>query len=72
VKVSIIRDVKTPTRGTSGSAGIDFYVPNSLKGIGVSGNSQLHLTEMFSFQAGSRFKFLKDGLSLPSTSQEWL
>lgn len=22
------RDVKTPTRGTSGSAGMDFYVPN--------------------------------------------
>ena len=22
------RDVKTPTRGTPGSAGIDFYVPN--------------------------------------------
>lgn len=23
-----IRDVKTPTRGTNGSAGIDFYIPN--------------------------------------------
>ena len=27
IKVSKIRDVKTPTRGTPGSAGIDFYVP---------------------------------------------
>jgi dUTP pyrophosphatase len=27
IKVSKIRDVKTPTRGTLGSAGIDFYVP---------------------------------------------
>lgn len=29
MKVSRIRDVKLPTRGTGGSAGIDFYVPNN-------------------------------------------
>jgi len=28
VKISKTRNVKTPTRGTNGSAGIDFYVPN--------------------------------------------
>ena len=28
MKISKIRNVKTPTRGTIGSAGIDFYVPN--------------------------------------------
>ena len=28
MKFAKIRDVKTPTRGTDGSAGIDFYVPN--------------------------------------------
>ena len=28
MRISKIRDVKTPTRGTDGSAGIDFYVPN--------------------------------------------
>ena len=28
MKLSRIRDVKFPTRGTAGSAGIDFYVPN--------------------------------------------
>ena len=28
MKLAKIRDVKTPTRGTAGSAGIDFYVPN--------------------------------------------
>ena len=28
MKISRIRDVKLPTRGTIGSAGIDFYVPN--------------------------------------------
>ncbi len=28
MKVSRVRDVKLPTRGTNESAGIDFYVPN--------------------------------------------
>lgn len=28
MKISKVRDVKTPVRGTSGSAGIDFYIPN--------------------------------------------
>ena len=28
MKISKIRNVKTPTRGTTGSAGIDFYVPD--------------------------------------------
>lgn len=28
MKIAKIRNVKTPTRGTPGSAGIDFYVPN--------------------------------------------
>ena len=28
MRVSRTRDVKLPTRGTDGSAGIDFYVPN--------------------------------------------
>ena len=28
MRLSRIRDVKLPTRGTPGSAGIDFYVPN--------------------------------------------
>ena len=27
MKISKVREVKTPTRGTDGSAGIDFYVP---------------------------------------------
>lgn len=27
MKIAIIRDVKTPTRGTKKSAGIDFYIP---------------------------------------------
>ena len=28
MKISKVRDVKTPTRGTAKSAGIDFYIPN--------------------------------------------
>ena len=28
MKITKIRDVKTPIRGTAGSAGIDFFVPN--------------------------------------------
>ena len=28
MKITKIRDVKTPLRGTTGSAGIDFFVPN--------------------------------------------
>ena len=28
LRVALIRDVKPPTRGTDGSAGIDFFVPN--------------------------------------------
>lgn len=31
MKILKVRDVKTPTRGTSLSAGIDFYVPNDFK-----------------------------------------
>ena len=31
MKILKVRDVKTPTRGTDRSAGIDFYVPNDFK-----------------------------------------
>ena len=31
MKILKIRDVKTPTRGTDGSAGIDLYIPNDFK-----------------------------------------
>lgn len=32
MKITKVRDVKTPTRGTSKSAGIDFFVPNDFPG----------------------------------------
>jgi dUTP pyrophosphatase len=33
MKIQKIRDVKTPSRGTSKSAGIDFYTPNDMNPI---------------------------------------
>lgn len=33
MKITKVRDVKTPTRGTNKSAGLDFYVPNTEKTI---------------------------------------
>lgn len=36
MKVIKCRDVKTPTRGTSGSAGIDFYTPNDIASVFIA------------------------------------
>lgn len=33
MKIQLTRDVKPPSRGTSLSAGLDFYVPNDFKSI---------------------------------------
>ncbi len=33
MKITKIRDVKTPTRGTSKSAGLDFFIPNDFKTV---------------------------------------
>ena len=33
MKIIKVKDVKTPSRGTSKSAGIDFYTPNDMKPI---------------------------------------
>ena len=42
MKISRIRDVKIPTRGTSKSAGIDFFVPNDYPDLTLlPGNSAL-------------------------------
>ena len=35
MKILKIRDVKTPNRGTSQSAGIDFFIPNDQKSITI-------------------------------------
>jgi len=31
MKIQLVRDVKPPSRGTSRSAGVDFYVPNNFE-----------------------------------------
>lgn len=42
MKILKVRDVKTPERGTPGSAGIDLFVPNDFKEISLkSGESVL-------------------------------
>lgn len=41
MKILKVRDVKTPTRGTSLSAGIDFYVPNDFKAVRLFPNSDI-------------------------------
>jgi dUTP pyrophosphatase len=38
MKISKTRDVKTPTRGTPKSAGLDFYVPSDMEKITVEPN----------------------------------
>jgi len=37
IRISKVREVKTPTRGTPGSAGLDFYVPEGITGTIPSG-----------------------------------
>ena len=39
MKISKIREVKTPTRGTGCSAGLDFYVPNGYALIAMNRSS---------------------------------
>lgn len=38
MRLAKVRDVKTPTRGTPKSAGIDFYVPNDFPGVVLTAN----------------------------------
>jgi dUTP pyrophosphatase len=35
MKIKLVRDVKVPSRGTSKSAGIDFFVPNDFEKISL-------------------------------------
>lgn len=41
LKISKTRDVKTPTRGTAGSAGLDFYIPNDFMPIDLMYNQSI-------------------------------
>ena len=35
MKIKLVRDVKTPSRGTTKSAGIDFFIPNDFEKISL-------------------------------------
>lgn len=59
MKISKTRDVKTPTRGTKNSSGIDFYVPND---IGWD-NKTLSPGESISISSGIKCK-IPDGFAL--------
>lgn len=41
IRIQKTRDVKTPTRGTDGSAGLDFYVPNDFGAHIVYNNNSI-------------------------------
>ena len=43
MKISKIKDVKTPERGTERSAGIDFFVPNDFEETTVQPNGQARI-----------------------------
>ena len=43
VRILKIRDVKTPSRGTSGSAGLDFFVPNDWKQQSIAPGTGLNI-----------------------------
>ena len=41
IKFAKVRNVKSPTRGTSKSAGLDFYIPQGIKFLTVPAHSDL-------------------------------
>lgn len=43
MKILKVRDVKTPTRGTSKSAGIDLYIPNDFKTTTLQPNESIFI-----------------------------
>ncbi len=43
MKISKVRDVKTPSRGTDKSAGLDFFVPNDFETTVVKPNSAIKI-----------------------------
>ena len=38
IRISKVREVKTPTRGTPGSAGLDFYIPDGMSAAVLPGS----------------------------------
>lgn len=44
LKLSLVEDVKSPNRGTPGSAGIDFFVPNTYSPLTVEPGDSLFVS----------------------------
>ena len=72
MRISKIRDVKTPTRGTAKSAGLDFYVPNDFEpwwvcrncGVNIPSGIKANIPEGFALIA-----FNKSGIAVKNGLQ---
>jgi len=67
MKISKTRDVKTPTRGTPKSAGIDFYVPNDYEQITVQPSSACRIESGIRVEVPTGYAliaFNKSGIAL--------
>ena len=66
MKFTKIRDVKTPTRGTPGSAGIDFYIPNNFEMTNLEPNERINIPSGIKVKVPSDFMlcaFNKSGIA---------
>lgn len=67
MKISKVRSVKTPTRGTTGSAGIDFYVPDDSQSELVNPGSKVFIPSGIKANVPAGFAlvaFNKSGVAL--------
>lgn len=67
MKISKIRDVKTPARGTEKSAGIDFFVPNDFETTQVLPNQSIRILSGIKANVPSGYAliaFNKSGIAL--------
>lgn len=68
MKFSKIRDVRSPERGTSGSAGIDFFVPNDFKETVLIGHSDILIPSGIMANVPTGFMLCADNKSGVATS----
>ena len=67
MKISKIRDVKTPSRGTDKSAGLDFFVPNDAEEIVLQPNESARIPSGIKANVPEGFvliAFNKSGIAL--------
>ena len=71
MRISKIKDVKTPERGTSQSAGIDFFVPNDFKETILESNKHIRIGSGIRAEIPSGYMlcaFNKSGVALAGLS----